>query len=121
MILEKIRRFENLHIVFWLIKDSCWMLEWKLTGVLMIIPTLFLGVYLTIKTFKDREVFINAAVLCWICANSYWMVVEFYFNDAFKHLSGIPFGLGCVFVAIYYLRPGKETGDALGGFPGGTT
>lgn len=118
--LDKIRRFENLHIVFWLVKDSCWMLEWKLPGVLMIIPTLILGIYLTVKTFSHREVFINAAVLCWIIANSYWMVIEFYFNDAHRNLSGIPFALGCVFVAIYYLRPGKERDAAMGGFPGGT-
>ena len=117
--LEKIRRFENMHIVFWLVKDSCWMLEWKLLGVAMIIPTFLLAVYLTVKTWNHHELFINAAVLCWITANSYWMVIEFFFNERFINLAGIPFALGFVFVAYYYMQRRAKPGDELGGFPGG--
>ena len=96
------------------------MMEWKVIGISMIIPTLALAVYLVIKTFHHNELFINAAVLCWIMANSYWMVVEFYFNETYIHFAAIPFILGFVFVAIYYLKPGKRTSDGqIGGFPGG--
>lgn len=41
---ERLRRQENLHIVFWLIKDSCWMLEIRWLGALMVGPALFMAV-----------------------------------------------------------------------------
>ncbi len=103
-LINKVRKLENLHIVFWLIKDTCWMMELKLLGTLMIIPALFMAVYIIIHTRKTLEVFINAAILCWISANSYWMFVEFFFHNHYKHLSLIPFGLGFVLVAIYFFK-----------------
>lgn len=54
--LEKIRKHENLHIVFWLIKDTCWMLEIKWLGALMIIPTLFVAITIVVKTLKSTDV-----------------------------------------------------------------
>jgi hypothetical protein len=115
----RIRKYENLHIVFWLIKDTCWMMEWKALGVTMIAPTFLLAVYLVVKTFRHRELFINAAILCWITANSYWMAVEFFFDNSHKELAAIPFAAGMLLVVIYYLRP-RQVGDAEeGGFPGG--
>jgi hypothetical protein len=30
--------------------------------------------------------------------------VEFFYNNQFKHLAAIPFALGFVFVAIFYLK-----------------
>ena len=29
-------RFDNVHVLLWLIKDTCWMLEWKVLGTIMI-------------------------------------------------------------------------------------
>lgn len=101
---DKIRKFENLHIVFWLIKDTCWMLELKILGAIMIFPTVALAVYLVIKTFKLREVFINMSIFFWISANSFWMVMEFFNNNEYKFFASIPFGLGFVFVAIFYIK-----------------
>lgn len=105
---EKIRQYENLHIVFWLFKDSCWMLELKWVGAIMVAPTLLLCVWIIIKTFRSLEVFINIAILCWICANSYWMLVEFFANNAHKHLAAIPFGMGFLFVLIYFIKYYKQ-------------
>ena len=104
-LIEKIRRYENLHIVFWLIKDSCWMLELKLPGAFMVLPTVYLAVFIVVKSAGTREFYINAAVLCWICANSFWMLVEFFNEDKLRGYSGIPFALGFIFVTLYYLRP----------------
>jgi hypothetical protein len=39
-LIDKIKKFENLHIVFWLIKDTCWMLEIKWLGTLMVLQTI---------------------------------------------------------------------------------
>ncbi len=55
---ENIKKYENLHIVFWLIKDSCWMLELRWLGILMIIPTLTIALliaFVTRKTVEDED------------------------------------------------------------------
>ena len=49
-IFDKIRKYENLHIIFWLIKDTCWMLGLKVLGALMIFPTLGVAIYIIYKT-----------------------------------------------------------------------
>ena len=105
---EKIRRYESMHIVFWLVKDSCWMMEFKSLGAVMIIPTVFLALYLAVKTFKTRDFYINMAILCWISANSYWMIVEFFFENQHKNLAAIPFALGFIFVVLFYIAIGKR-------------
>lgn len=101
---NKIRKLENLHIVFWLIKDTCWMLEIKWLGALMIAPTIGVAIYIIYHSLKTREVFINAAILCWISANSFWMCMEFFNQNHLKNYAAIPFALGFLFVAYYYLR-----------------
>src|SRR5687768_6533732 len=103
-----IRRFENLHIVFWLIKDTCWMLELKLLGMIMVLPAMYVALHIMIKSWRDNDVFINAAILCWITANSYWMIVEFFFEDRTRYLASIPFALGFIFVTIFYVRSMRQ-------------
>jgi hypothetical protein len=106
-LLDKIRKFESMHIVFWLVKDTCWMMEFKALGACMIVPTVFLALYLAVKTFGTRDFYINMSILFWISANSYWMVTEFFFNNHLKELAAIPFGLGFLFVGLFYLNKGK--------------
>lgn len=103
MIEEKIRKFENWHILLWLIKDLCWVMDFKRVGTFMIFPTVILALVIT---FKTRNVFSelmhNIAVVCWICANSVWMFGEFYYNDTTRPIAQVFFfaGLGVLF--IYY-------------------
>ena len=106
-VVDRIRKYENLHIVFWLIKDSCWMLEFKWLGTVIMFPTLFLAIYLVLKTLKTIDFYINLAILCWILANSFWMLMEFFNNNHYKLLAAIPFGLGLLFVAIFYWKNHK--------------
>ena len=101
---EKIKKFESLHIVFWLIKDSCWMLQFKWLGILMIIPTLAISVIIIYISRKMTDMFINLAILFWICANSFWMYIEFFTSGELKLWASIPFGLGFIFVGIYYYK-----------------
>lgn len=111
-LINKIRKLENLHIVFWLIKDTCWMLEVKWLGALMILPTIGVAVYIIMQTLKTREVLINAAILCWISANSFWMCMEFFNNNHSKNFAAIPFALGFIFVGLYYFKgPAKSMPD----------
>jgi hypothetical protein len=99
---DRIRNYENVHIVFWLIKDTCWMLELKWLGAIVMFPTLFVAVYIVYKTRHTAEVYINAGILCWIVANSYWMMIEFFNDNHYKNLAAIPFALGFLFVGIFY-------------------
>jgi dolichol kinase len=79
MISEKLRRVENLHIIFWLIKDASWCLLWRPLGVAMVIPTILIALWIVIKLRKNiKEFAYNLAVLFWISANSTWMIGEFY-------------------------------------------
>ena len=103
-LLDKIKHYEYLHIVFWLIKDSCWMLSLKVAGTIMIIPTIGLAVIIVYHTRKTTDVFINLAILCWITANSVWMFVEFFNHLEYKYWASIPFALGFVFVGIFYYK-----------------
>ena len=106
------RKMENLHIVFWLLKDISWCMIWKPLGIAMIFPTLIISIVIAWRTrHMVSELFHNVAITIWISANSYWMVSEFlhfddmivYGNITYKHLALIPFFLGIFILAFYYL------------------
>jgi hypothetical protein len=114
----KYRRMENLHIVFWIIKDISWCMGWEVLGVGMIVPTLFVAIFISWRTRHiASELAHNLAVAFWICANSTWMIMEFIKRDAElffglltgKQLSLIPFTLGSLILIYYYLiqRPNE--------------
>lgn len=106
------RKMENLHIVFWLFKDISWCMIWRPLGVAMIIPTLLIAIIIAWRTRQYMsELCHNLAIMVWIAANSYWMISEFFHFDTkplfgeytFKHLAIIPFVLGVLFLAFYYI------------------
>lgn len=107
-VLDKVRKYENLHIVFWLIKDTCWMLEVRWMGAIMMVPTLFLALYLVFKTKHTHDIFINLAIFFWILANSFWMMMEFFNNNHYKNFASIPFILGFVFVGFFYFKSNRK-------------
>ena len=106
------RRLENGHIVFWLIKDLSWCLVWKPLGILMVLPTLGIAAVIFWRTrHLPVERSHNLAVLCWITANSYWMLSEFAGFDTARVLGGlvtgkqlalVPFTAGLVVLAVHY-------------------
>lgn len=97
-----LRRIENLHILLWLIKDTCWALVWRPLGMIMIVPTISVAFYLLFKSVRNRtEVFHNAAVCLWILANSTWMVGEFY-NKDYRPIAVVFFGVGLLILFVYY-------------------
>jgi hypothetical protein len=103
-LLDRVKNYENVHIVFWLVKDTCWMLELKWLGTTVMFPTIFVALYIVIKTWHTKEVYINMAILFWILANSFWMLMEFFNESVYKNYAGFPFAIGFVFVAIYYWK-----------------
>jgi hypothetical protein len=99
-----IRRFENAHILLWLIKDLCWVSDFHTLGVIMIIPTALVALYLTWVSRSNRsELVHNLAVCLWICANSTWMVGEFFYDERTKPQAQLFFLSGLTLLAIYYV------------------
>ena len=97
---------------------------WRPLGIAMIIPTLAVAIYIAYRTRNiTSELAHNLAVAFWISANSYWMISEFFgFDDApvfagyeGKHLAMIPFIIGVIILAWYYLiqRPKEVKTDQV--------
>lgn len=108
----RFRKMENLHIVFWIIKDMSWCMGWQFLGIAMIVPTLLVAIFISWRTRQiHSELAHNLAVALWICANSTWMIMEFIHLDATlffgmltgKQLSMIPFAIGSLILIYYYL------------------
>lgn len=107
----RFRRIENLHILLWLVKDSFWALNFKTAGMIMIVPTLTVAIYITWQTRRvTSELIHNLAVVFWIIANCTWMTGEFYGWDepsdgsiGLRHLAIIPFSMGLMVLFYYYI------------------
>lgn len=108
----RFRKMENLHIVFWIIKDLSWCMTWKSLAIAMIFPTLSVAFFISWRTRNIRsELAHNLAVALWIIANSTWMIMEFLGRDEElffnliqgKQLSMIPFSIGSIILLHYYL------------------
>lgn len=106
------RRMENMHIVFWLLKDISWCMVWKPIGIAMFLPTLILSAVICWRTRDIRaELAHNLAITFWICANGYWMISEFFgFDDNIilfgltgKQMALLPFFTGAAILLYYYL------------------
>ena len=101
--MKKIRNLENSHIFLWLLKDTCWVMEIRTAGMIMIVPTVSMAIYLTWLLRKNfKELTHNLAVCCWIFANSIWMIGEFYYNDSTRSYATVFFILGLVCIFTYY-------------------
>lgn len=101
----KFRSMENLHILFWLIKDICWCVGFKPLGITMIFPTLSMAIYIMWQNRKHvSELTHNIAIALWIAANSMWMIFEFREVDhLYKLYCLIPFSAGLLILLYYYL------------------
>lgn len=113
------RRMENMHIIFWLLKDIAWCMFWQVLAVAMIIPTLIISIVIAYRTRKIKsELAHNLAISFWISANALWMISEFFHFDTMpiwstftgKHLALIPFTIGVLILANYYILQ-KPTED----------
>jgi len=103
--MNKTRKLENLHILLWLLKDASWLLMWRGFGIFMIIPTIGFAILITYKSRKSRsELFHNLAIIFWIIANSFWMLVEFFDHENWRIYSIIPFAIGLIIILLYYFE-----------------
>jgi hypothetical protein len=101
----KYRRMENLHIVFWIFKDIGWCMGFSLLGITMIVPTIIISI---IIAWRTRQI---VSELCHNLAITVWMCTEFFGVDhveigngfTVKHLAMIPFLIGMLILAYYYI------------------
>ena len=98
------RKIENLHVALWLLKDISWCSEWRIFGLIMVVPTLAVALKICWDTRRHFADFVhNIAVALWICANTTWMIGEFYYNDGTRPLSKVFFFAGMALLTVFYL------------------
>jgi predicted permease len=107
-----IRKFENIHILLWLLKDLCWVTLSETIAVIMVIPTVALAFYIAwLSRIEKAELYHNLAVCCWIMANSIWMIGELFYNDQTRNMAILFFTIGLLLIFYYYLfilLPGRN-------------
>jgi hypothetical protein len=100
---ERLSRFDNMHILFWLIKDMSWCLMSKTIGTLMIAPTIAIALVILVRSREHLTSFVhNLAVLFWISANSLWMLGEMFCSDCTKPYAIGLFSAGMAVLLLYY-------------------
>jgi hypothetical protein len=95
--------FENLHLPFWLLKDSAWAMQMKTLGIVMAFPTLFLSIFVVYRTRHNMTHMLpNLSITFWILANCLWMADEFYgFN--MHWICYPPFAIGMMIIAYWLI------------------
>lgn len=83
----------------------------------MVLPTIALGIWITVRTYKLAKAFEvgslwsdfyhNLAISCWIFGNGIWMTGEFFFDDGIRPLAMPFFFAGLLVVGYYYLFVGR--------------
>lgn len=102
--IARLRRTENLHILLWLLKDTCWVLDLQIFGLLMIVPTVLVAAWITVRSrFHRAELIHNLAVCLWLCANSIWMIGEFFFKDTTRPYAVVFFTGGLIVLSFHYV------------------
>ncbi len=79
------------------------MSDFKTAGVIMVIPTILVAIWIAWINRRDKsDLAYNLAVCCWICANSVWMVGEFYYNGTTRPIAKVFFLSGLFIIAVHY-------------------
>ncbi len=95
---------ETAHIPLWLIKDVCWLMDFKTYGVIMAVPTILVAILMTFMTYRDQNRFLpNVSIACWIIANANWMFDEFFALHT-KHYSIYPFVIGILVFIVFLIQ-----------------
>ncbi len=108
-----VKVYENFHILLWLLKDICWVTGQAVMGTIMIVPTVSMAIYIAWATRHSKvDFYHNMAVVCWITANSLWMLGELYFDETplqiyyeYSRYTALSlFAVGIGFVLWYHIR-----------------
>ena len=80
------------------------MLDYKVLGTFMVVPTVLVALSLAAKTRRTPDFLMNVSVLCWISANAFWMCCEFYSWNESKTWAVVPFLLGMLFITLFFIK-----------------
>lgn len=101
ILFKKIKKqyLEQLHVLFWILKDMLWCIELKPLAIGLGIITILYSIF--VIYLKPR--LLNFAILCWILANFFWMCSDFYsVNTSYFY---IPlFLLGVIFGGLSFYK-----------------
>ncbi|NOT35943.1 MAG: hypothetical protein HOP11_01035 [Saprospiraceae bacterium] len=102
--MSKIKRFENFHILLWLLKDTSWLLEFRIFATMIAIPTIAVAIHIAYLSYKWKkfDFWLQVAVCFWISANSYWMTCELFGYEELENYAVILFVLGFISTFIYF-------------------
>lgn len=101
--MKDLRKLENLHVGFWLLKDTSWCQHWVAAGLIAAVPTLALSIVIAWKSRHTLGEFVHSTAVClWIMANIIWMVGEFFYDDGTRAWARVPFFSGMIIVTLYY-------------------
>ena len=84
------KRYEFIHMFFWLLKDYCWCSQDKIMWLAGAIPTLFISYDLIKTTFNNKGLFVDlmhyTSQLIWVTSNITWAFSELFYIDSDKEL-----------------------------------
>jgi thiol-disulfide isomerase/thioredoxin len=102
--INKVRQYENAHIVLWLFKDAAWFMSWKILALTMAPLTVAMSIFICYIFRRNRtELAHNLAVTSWIAANVFWMITEFQQSDALRPVAAVLFMAGLAIVSGHYI------------------
>ena len=80
------RRYEFVHMFFWLLKDYCWCSQDKIMWLGGAIPTIYISFDLVNVTFKNKDLTIDLvhyqAQMIWVMSNIVWAFSELFDLDS---------------------------------------
>ena len=84
----------------WFLMDSSWMLQEKEISLTMILPTILSAILLCYIEKRKTLIFINIAILSWICMNVSWMFSDIMGVTSYLTIAKVFFGVGVVFILM---------------------
>lgn len=102
---NQIKKLENSHVAFWLLKDTSWCQHWIYIGLIAAVPTLFVSLKIAWESRHEfGDCVHNIAVCLWIMANIVWMIGELFFDDGTRGFARLFFYTGLIMILGYYLN-----------------
>ena len=98
-------KFDSIHLLLWLVKDTLWVMGFKYATLFMILPTVGYTFYLLSKNYQDKNYFIlYLAILCWLLGNSAWILNDFLFENKYNVICYALFLLGIAIILFHILK-----------------
>lgn len=94
---------DSVNSVLWFCMDASWLMGWKFSAYILIVPVIITGVLTLVSTEKRADVFFSIFALnCWILMNAFWMVGDIESMPSLLVCSKVFFGIGffCIILSV---------------------